>query len=420
MKKLLYGTTALVAAGMIGGVGTAHAQWDVSVNGFMNQWFGYGDNDSDVNLVDPIPDVDNIIGDPNDWNQWSNTEIHFNFSNTLDNGLRFGGRVELEGETDTDQIDEQYLFVDGDFGRILLGSENSAGYLMTITSPNVGLPINSGSQYNHIVEVFQFADARFRSVLGSTQIEPAGANDSNKITYFTPRLSGFQFGISYLPDTFQDQAADTPANKDVEYTNGVSVGVNYVENLFGIDVAASFGYYYMTAPEFEDTVLPTVDACTIVNPFSGATFDRCDDFQGINAGVNFGYGGFTVGASYAEIFDGVVALDDYDGIAVITSTEGFAVEGGISYETGPWGASVNAFYGQNEGVVFAGGYNENLAVQGSLAYTLGPGVRILGSVGWAEYQGQEVPPEIHGVAGRGTVRAENEGVYATTGVALSF
>ena len=421
MRKLLYGTTALVAAGMIGGAGTAHAQWDVSVNGFMTQWFGYGDNDDDVNVTaDAIPQVDNVIGDPNDWNQWTDAEIHFNFSNTLDNGIRFGGRVELEAQTDDDQIDEQYLFIDGDFGRIQIGSENSAGYAMTITAPAVGLALNSGSQYQHIVTPFLFAGDLFRSVLGSTLIEPAGANDSNKITYFTPRFSGFQFGISYLPDTNQDAAADVPANKDVEYTNGVSAGVNYVENLFGVDVAASFGYFYMTGPELEDTVLPTVDACTAVNPFDGGTFDACEDFQGISAGLTLGYGGFTAGASYAEIFDGVIGGAVYQGIPVVTSTEGFAVEGGIAYETGPWGASVNAFYGQNEGVVFAGGYNENLGFAGSLAYTLGPGVSILGTVGWAEYQGQEVPPEIHGVAGRGTVRAENEGVFVTTGVALSF
>ena len=425
MKKLLYGTTALVAAGMIGGVGTAHAQWDVSVNGFMNQWFGYGDNEDDV--LDRIPaaardaigrELDNcLVGECNDFNQWSNGEIHFNFSNTLDNGIRFGGRVELEGETSGDQIDEQYIFIDGDFGRVLLGSENSAGYLMTITAPNVGLPLNSGSTTQHIVSPF-FTGSLFRTPLGSTTIEPAVANDSNKITYFTPRISGFQFGISYLPDTDQDEEAATPADKEMEYTNGVSAGINYVDNLFGVDVAASFGYFYMGGPDADEVL----GSCTVVNPYGGSnTIDVCEDFQAISAGLNLGWGGWTVGGSYAQVFDGRLQSSGFDvvsGVNSVETTEGFGFDAGISYETGPWGASVTGYYGEEEGDVFTGGYNEYFAVSGSLRYTLGPGVAVIGSVGWVEYHSESFENNV--VAGGAGADLDNEGIFATTGVALSF
>ncbi len=74
------------------------------------------------------------------------SEIHFLPSITLDNGLKIGANVQLEGFQGGDQIDESFLFIDGSFGRVLLGSENSAGYLMHYGAPDVTfLNVNSGS-----------------------------------------------------------------------------------------------------------------------------------------------------------------------------------------------------------------------------------------------------------------------------------
>ena len=423
MKKVLYGTTALVAAGMMSGITPANAQWDVSVNGFMNQWFGYGDNDNlgaNAGLPAAFP---TLQSDANDFNQWSNSEIHFNFSNTLDNGLRFGGRVELEGNTSGDQIDESYLFVDGDFGRFLAGSENSAAYLMHIAPPNVSLAINSGSQYSHILSPFAAiggpGSSLFRSPLGSTNIEPARANDSNKITYFTPRYSGFQFGVSYLPDTREDVTGG-PGNPDTTYNNGFTAGLNYVENLGGVDVGASFGYFYIGGPDRNDV---TPGSCTQTDPHhgSGRTVNVCDNFNAISAGLTLGWGGFTAGASYAEVFDGEYGssvLNTLSGGANTNTNEGFAVEGGLAYENGPWGVSANYFYGQTVGDVFTGGYNTNWAVQGGLRYTLGPGVAVLGAIGYTEMAGESIDDQV--LAGGGGADVSNKGVYVTTGIALSF
>ena len=60
-KKLLLGSTALIAVSLVSS--TASAQIEMRLGGFMNQWFGYGDNDSQYNLQD----VD----------QWSDTEVFF-------------------------------------------------------------------------------------------------------------------------------------------------------------------------------------------------------------------------------------------------------------------------------------------------------------------------------------------------------
>ena len=132
------------------------------------------------------------------------------------------------------------LFLSGDFGRILLGSENSAGYLMHVSSPNVGLPINSGSNSNFIAITNGILVNR--SPGGSTAIEAARDNDSEKITYFTPRFNGFQLGVSYAPELVQDDTAQQ--TRTLRYINGLTVGANYTGEFDGVEVNVSGGFFY--------------------------------------------------------------------------------------------------------------------------------------------------------------------------------
>src|SRR3546814_10072096 len=64
-------------------------------------------------------------------------EIWFNIRSVLDNGTVVGGRVELEGSTEGDQIDESYLFVEKhDIGRIEVGSTDLVPNKMLYGTPN--------------------------------------------------------------------------------------------------------------------------------------------------------------------------------------------------------------------------------------------------------------------------------------------
>jgi outer membrane protein OmpU len=362
-KALLLGTSALVAAGMFAGTAEAADPISIKVGGFMNQWFGYQDND---------------IDDVQDFDQWSNSEIIFNGKTTLDNGLQVGLQVQLEANTSGDQIDESFAFVEGSFGRFVIGSENDAAYLMHYAAPNVGMPINSGSQTQYIIN--PTGGGMFRTVFGSTFITPGGDNDGQKITYFTPRFSGFQFGVSYLPDVDATGGDRNSLTTDTAvYHDGFSAGLNYVNSFSGFDVAASGGYYFATAPD--STAL--------------------DDFSAFSLGLNVGFGGFTLGGSYANITDGVVSGT--------TTTEGQGYDVGLSYETGALGFSVTYFHGETDGDMTIAGDDEHDTFQGSASYALGAGVRVIGSVGYTEFDGE--------AAGDAD---NNDGLWVTTGLALSF
>ncbi len=355
MKKILLGSTALVAAGMMAAPAVqAEDPIQLGVGGYMEQYFGYGSSDTD---------------DRDHFDQKSDSEIIFEGSTTLDNGIQFGVNVQLEGNTSSDTIDESYAFIEGDFGRVLMGSENSAGYIMSVTAPNVGIGINSGDQGDWVP--FEADAGTGRQPLGSTSVENAGVNDANRLTYFTPRFSGFQGGISYTPDAGEDD--NTQPSENAEYHDGIDVGVNFTESFGGFDVAA-YGRYGFAS-----------------NDSTGG-----DDPEVFGAGLNVGFAGFTVGGSYAQQEEA-------------GANEGLGFDVGASYGTGPWGVSLTYFYGEAEGG--AGSGDEELqTVEAAASYALGPGIKVIGSVGWNDFDDDDA----------GAANGDNDGYWVVTGIQLNF
>ncbi|HEX6977897.1 MAG TPA: porin [Alphaproteobacteria bacterium] len=375
MKKYLLGTTALVAAGMLATADTASAQTkvqpvQVSVGGYFYSYLGWVDQDVDGPVA-----VD----------QQTDAEIHFNGRTVLDNGLTVGVRVELEANTESDQIDESYAFVEGAFGRIEAGTINNVAYRMHYKAPDVGkgLVANEGNYPNWIQNITSssFND----TALGQTSLR-AGDNDSDKINYYTPRIAGFQLGVSYIPEMSQDRST-TIARDDFTYNTGWSAGINYVQSFGAFDIAASAGYLTFEAPE-------------------GTT---ADDLKAFSAGLQVGFGGFKVGGSYAQIEDGVqvsnanITATTFTGSTV--QNDGQSWDVGVSYTFGPAAVSVNYFHGENEPVA-GGGDDEWTLYQLTGVYTLGPGVQLQGTLFRGEFE-----------AASGE---ENEGTGIITGLLLVF
>lgn len=356
MKKILLGSTALVAVSLLTApAAQAEDPIALGLEGFMEQFFGYGSSD---------------IDDRDHFDQKSDTEVIFTGKTTLDNGLEFGVNIQLEGNTASDTIDESFAFIEGDFGRILLGSENSAGYLMSKTAPNVGIEINSGDQGDW-VPVESDANLAARGPLGATTLENAAVNDANRVTYFTPRFSGFQGGISYTPDDGEDD--NTQPNENAEFHDGIDLGVNLDDSFGGFDVKA-FGRYGMAS-----------------NDAPGG-----DDPEVFGAGIKLGYAGVEVGGSYAQQEEG-------------GENEGRAWDLGASYTTGPWAVSLTYFYGEAEGSA-ASGDEELQTLEGAVRYALGPGISVIGSVGYNDFDDDET----------GTADDSNDGYWIVTGITLEF
>ena len=343
MKKILLGTTAIVAAGMIVAAPTAFAAEKIklSVGGYMEQWFGYTSSD------------DAAGQDYSGLDQKSDSEIHFKGSTKLDNGISVGVNVQLEAnQNNGDQIDESYMTIKGGFGSIDIGSENSVQYRMHYAPSEFGIGINSGDQtaWSSTVkdaEGDQISEGgAFRQPFGSTYVEVLGANDSEKISWFSPRVEGIQVGLSYSPDTNQD--SNGSINRDDSNTDLVMAAVNFNKTFDGTNVRASLGLGTVTSDD------------------GGG-----DNASAMNAGIGVSSGGYTIGLSYANFEDS-------------GANSGAGMNVGTSYSSGPWGVSLNYYHGEKDGTGAGSTLDGNATMDSvflSGKYAMGPGITANGTIG---------------------------------------
>ena len=222
MRKTLLATTVLVAGGTFAvGPVMAADMLSVGVGGYMEQWVG-------------ISDLDNAGGNGG-ISQWTDSEIFFRGKLEADNGLTFSVKVELEGNTSGDQIDESQMTIGGTFGQIVLGSEDHPAALMHSGTQDVGVGYcGDGPGW-----VGATGCAREGGIGLGTNGWIVGGDDQ-KIGYYTPRMNGMQFGAAYIPDANTEDGNRLATDNDQD---GWSVGLNYKGDMGDANVAVSFGHY---------------------------------------------------------------------------------------------------------------------------------------------------------------------------------
>ncbi len=375
MKRVLLGTTALVAAGFI--AGEAQAGFDVTVNG--NYYVGAGVVDQDVDGRQNTAINEDF-------------EVHFRIKQTLDNGITVGGRAELEGFQSGDQIDERWIFFRGGFGEIRVGDEDDARKLKGYTAPSAsGFLFGANSPYF----TFQGLDTATTvvgtgatattvvtgNIVSSNSTTPNLENDSSKIIYFTPTFAGFGLAVSYAPDTSQDRTGFGTGSTNNGLSNAVSVGADWSGEFGGVTIGAGGGY-----------------------SFAEASTSTGDDPSIWAAGVNVGFAGFTIGGSVAVGED--TNVNGFNGYSVSEAT---VYDVGVTYNFEAVTVGVNYSHGEYEQIV--DGQDDELDfLNAELGYALGEGVLLAAFVGYFDYQ-----------EGGGTAGADdNTGWQAGIGAGLDF
>ena len=377
MKKYLYGTTALAAVALAAGPALAEAEpLHMELGGYYTVWYAYTDSDFAAGGSSSV----------GDFTSTQNAEVYFRMRGELDNGLRIGGRIELEGESTGDQIDQHYLVLAGGFGEFRLGSINSGRYSYgwNTDAPAVGIGINSGWM-STLVAPQNNSGSRYRSVGLSTVID--FSNDESKITYFTPRFNGFQLTASWTPRGHATASGSVgqggstyfftgPADENLINTNGLDVGLSYSGDFDGVGIEVQAG-------------IATADAS------NEADSAGLDDPFAYNGGLAVSYAGFRAAASFAVI-DEPLGLA-CTGMAVGTATcpgsnEGDSFNIGVGYSTGPWGFSLTYLTGREEGLTAVRGDEENSFVAIAASYTLGPGLRMSLSALDIDFDGDAAGP----------------------------
>ncbi|MFD1157254.1 porin [Roseovarius aestuarii] len=342
MKKQLLSTSA-IALGVAAAAPASAQSWDLDWGGFIN---------SHVAIVDHSAGAATAGSDFDGLKQFSTGEIIFSPSITLDNGLTFGANVQFEAQNNVggaaNNVDESYIEIKSDtFGRVVLGAENSAGYLLSTGASAVSsLFINSPS-ISAFLPLSGVVPFNFRQAGISSFTEVAGNNDVNRISYFTPNFNGLVVGFSYAPNNngnaSQGFAPGQIANNTTATLEDIwDIGVNYSGNLGAASVTASARY-----GEGSGVAAGAPDA----------------DVWAV--GLNVGIGDFGFGASYAENDNGNGAFGvDQDGWSL-----------GVTYDApGPWSFGFETYQGNYDNSGTLGADEEYEAYAIAASRDLGPGV----------------------------------------------
>jgi hypothetical protein len=392
MKKHLLSTSALVAAGMIAGTGTgmvagsgtAQAQTapasspiQITVGGYMRQFFGYADNQDRVSAAPTGNST--VTGKPAKLVSQMDTEIWFQGKTTLSNGISVAVRVELEGNTSNDMIDESFVAVEGAFGRLEMGSTDNASNKTLISAPAAtpGTMTDAGIGPFHIQTIAGKGSVDPHNTFGAMAFHD---DDSAKISYYTPRFEGFQLGISYIPEQTQDRAGPAYGTSwsSSTYNRGIAAGVNFTRAFGAVNVAASLGGSQWKKPQSAAT-----DTSTLQDPKS------------YGGGLQIGFAGFRVGGAYVNVKDHrlLAGSDIAGGNPSSTATladfwaHGEAWDAGVTYTFGPAvvGFKYQNFKNRGQTAVLGDDKGDVYGLTGK--YTLGPGVDVAALLYHAKVKG---------------------------------
>ena len=338
MKKFLLGTTALVSAGLVAQSAQAADPIELSIGGYHNWAYFFAKNDNN-------PAAGTLPAEPG-FNLGDNDikfdgEVQLRGSTVLDNGLEVGVRIEIEGETQGDSMDENYAWIEGSFGTFRFGNDDPVSAQMATAAPYLNYMFGANSP-----SVFANGLSQFFARSGSTGVGPAGTVrsrfaagayatfatfpnstfDDAGLYYFTPVFNGFQFGVSYAPNNTEARPAGvyllpvkvaTASNTSPAFTHGevYSAAGRYDGAVGDVGVTVAAGFMRMD----------NKSSSNLGGTLQSATSDAYD------LGLVLYFGNWGVGGSYLN-------NSDWHNVAG-TDTESFDL--GVAYwSDGAWSAGV--------------------------------------------------------------------------------
>ncbi|MEN6541442.1 porin [Parvibaculum sp.] len=364
MKKTLLGTTALVTAGLLAGPALASDPLKVTVGGNVVTGFYFVDADN-VNGYS-FQDTKVAVVARN---------IDVKAEGTLDNGLVAGVDAKLMLSNDWNSTNESwasfrqlFAYLEGGFGKFEIGGTDGAAYKMHYTSPWFvpGNGVDSPNIYNGVSDKY-WNEPYATSPEVRLSTFSLMATDANKISYFTPRLAGFQLGVSYTPDASNNnpkanglwlQPSLTGWDRNIQ--DVFEIAANYAGTFGGVDVGVD-GFY------------------------TGGDSSRPDvSPEEYGFGANLGYAGFTLGGAWYQSND----LDYKRGVSSARADVGAQVWTiGLKYATGPWTVGAAYIDAQDDSASYRGrDGRESQTVQVGGGYNLGSGVDIGLDLQWASNQ----------------------------------
>ena len=255
-------------------------------------------------------------------------------------------------------FDRLHLFHEGGFGRLELGWAPGVSHRMAVTAPLNWGAGSVGGDYPYFMD--KPLDVGFVSVSAY-----GSANTAPRLVYFSPKLHGFEFGASYQPDTryhggdfffgrvgsFGLLGRRSNADADLWHSGVRTPFVNPHGITNGSFEAHTAGFRHVfeaglrSQHQWGAFRIATSVAGLVGQAVKSPTGTPFNDLRSVQAGVQVGWGGWTIGAGYVGAFD-----SGYGKWAHWRQRKNqWAVHGGIQYETGPWTFGIATLIGDDAG-----------------------------------------------------------------------
>ena len=196
MRKFLLTTTALITAATLSTAALA----DVTITGGME--FTYEDLDSPLNATG---------ASGTDFS--SDQFVYFRFETKTDSGLTIGMVQDIRTIDDeaanTTTSDENYIYIQGGFGKLQIGNKEGAGDQLTTSAGDLAGPDSTTDNGDGMIGA--------GNLQANNADLPGAIGDQNNITYMLPTMGGLTIGASYM-----DAGQGASANADV-----TTVGARY-------------------------------------------------------------------------------------------------------------------------------------------------------------------------------------------------
>jgi hypothetical protein len=380
MRKSLLATTAIVGASMLGAAAAEASDPPVlRFDGFMRFELKWIDQDVTVGRDRGVHFESDDSG------------FNMNADATADNGLKYGVKIEIDTDTpfagkNHDQgaagIDETRIRFSGDWGIVDLGDDDGAGDNMAYGGENV---FTAGSGYDG------GAGSAFNSI-GARKASPnlgAGGGDTgdaSKITYYTPRFSGFQFGASYTPDSGNNLASNISTG-DKDLVHVFELGADFVEKIGDVDfrVHLTGGVGEYDADNNDDSI---------------------EDAGGYMAGVGLGWSGWSLALGYGDAGSGLQAKG-----GIQDNGEWFS--SGLAYSMDQYTFALGYFHGERTG---DRGEEDTDFITVQAQYNMAPGLDVYAEVDWINV----FNPSSTVTSTDGLALTENDGVLLLLGTRVKF
>ncbi len=385
MKKILFGTTALVSALALANIASAQptspaaAPLTVTLGGSVQFNAGVTDEDLDTNLRGHGAETD--------------TDAFLHIEGTSDEGLKYGAKAQLLPErNEGEAADEYFIFLGGDWGTVELGEVDGAADRLSTYAPTDFGKGGALGQYTDFINTTNIANGIDTTAGIEDAYKAFDSRQAPKITYFSPRFAGFQFGASFAADGDYSSLGGVNRTDTVggttqglldrtSFENFYEIGVNYKQEFNALMAELSAGY---------------------VGASAKSDVTDYEDVSALAFGARLGYMGFTLGGGY--VLNGQSGYAS--GSANDDDAEAFNV--GLQYETGPFIVGANALFSSNEGIQTSSTDNELTTYGVGATYKVAPGLSTFVEATMFDYQSS------------GGAAQDNEGSTIIFGSRLDF